>query len=242
MAHHFETFEFSKPAPGAKESGDSGRVIPSPDEFAAARGAVVLAGVADGIGSLAAPRHASKIAVKAMEAYFKEAAKGREPLPLLNMIVAYAHKKIREMGQENAKAKGMGTTMALLALDQEKAHLANVGDTRIYLYREGKLARLTKDQVKKQKNMPSQLEQFLGMPGDGPKPQGGSAPMKVGDVFLVCSDGLHGSLDDKEIDACFKGARSVQEIGQKLADDLDTVGWSDDVTFILVGVLPGAED
>jgi len=239
MAYTIQTYHHAVPAPDHDVSQDTGRIVLPPDATTEALGPAIFVGVADGIGSLAAPKVASQLAVSLFDAFFPELTKGKDPMVLLGGIISLSHRRIVEESRNHDFKRGMGTTLGLLALIKGRAYVANVGDTRTYLYRGRKLSRLTKDQAQPVRGLRGgQLVEFLGKPGNEPNPQAGAVPMQAGDVYLVCSDGLHGMLDDNELLACFQGSRTVNEIGQRLAKDLDSVGWADDVTFILLGVVP----
>ena len=122
---------------------------------------------------------------------------------------------IKEAAKNNIRA--MGTTFVMVHIDENRATIANVGDSRAYLFRDESLKQISRDhsvvqslidngflKESERKSSPhvGELTQYLGMTAeDDIEPEADVVMMSVlpGDVFLLCSDGLTGELSDKEI-------------------------------------------
>lgn len=143
----------------------------------------------------------------------------------------------------------MGTTMALLHLDNDNASVYNIGDSRVYLIRDGRLLQITYDHVNMSihdynNNMENKhfnnnmLVKYLGMKDEKElKPYyKENIPVQAGDVFMACSDGLYNMLSEDEI---------IQKIGKlkkepscvitkELVGDALLAGGKDNITCIII--------
>jgi protein phosphatase len=178
--------------------------------------------VADGMGGHAAGGTASKIVRDTMLA---ETASGASLL----QAIETSHQAVVSRADQDAQKAGMGSTIVALKIEQDEANYAWVGDSRIYLLREGDLRRLTtdhsyvqyllqqgeigEDEVDShpQRNV---LTQTLGF--DEPKPDSAVCDLQPDDWLLLCSDGLTAEVSDSEIAQIMNAAGSAQQA----ADDL----------------------
>jgi PPM family protein phosphatase len=169
--------------------------------------------VADGMGGHAAGEVASRLAVDVMRrAYFV----ARGPVPsVLASAVHLANQAILEYAAANMECAGMGTTCTALAVRQGLAFLAHVGDSRAYLLRSGRLTQLSNDQTlvaklvrdgaltadeARHSEHRNVILQALGtQPRIEPEIWGEGLPLVDGDVLVLCTDGLHGLIEDPEI-------------------------------------------
>jgi protein phosphatase len=182
--------------------------------------------VADGMGGHAAGEVASRVAVDAI-AEFVELTGGNQeitwPFGLddsisyegnrLKTAVRHANSRVLEATRESAEYEGMATTVAAVLVDGDVANLAHVGDSRIYLWSEGEIQLLTRDHswVNEQiENGAISPEQARSHPLRNvvTRALGGrpdlvvdiqSRRMAVGDMLLLCSDGLTTMVPDEEI-------------------------------------------
>lgn len=131
-------------------------------------------------------------------------------------FVSDAHKAIRQFAEKN-QAHSMGTTAAVLQIEDETAYVFNVGDSRVYLFRDGGLERLSKDHSIRQLMIDSglikeseatagpysnDLTQFIGMGSEEeiePEAYEKTISILPGDLFLLCSDGLTGEMEEDDI-------------------------------------------
>ena len=143
---------------------------------------------------------------------------------------------IRDQRRETGGVR-TASTMALLIIEHGNAHVYNVGDSRVYLYRDKQLVKMTRDHVavEGQKSVAlteegirhGRITKFLGMNSrEGKMEPYRAKPFKVkkGDKFLVCSDGVTDQLDEDEITVCL--AKRKDPFGH--TNELMALSMSDD--------------
>jgi protein phosphatase len=172
--------------------------------------------VADGMGGAACGGVASRLAVHIIHERFFSAAERSLPIPeRLKRAILEANRVIHQQAESDPRCHGMGSTCVLLAVSGGRAYLAHVGDSRIYLVRGGRIARLTRDHSRVQRMLNDGLiteEEAIGHPDSnvidrslGPRaavePEVRSEPIELqaGDTFVLCTDGLTGLVRDEEI-------------------------------------------
>lgn len=154
-----------------------------------------------------------------------------------------ANSWIRRLSKDHPDLNGMGTTLCCLLLLENQAIIGHVGDSRIYRYRKT-LSLLTTDHSLEQE-MPEKgravkhiLTRALGI-SPAIEPELFEAPSQSGDIYLLCSDGLHDALSDKQIESIFRRSPSIKETALELIDAAKKGGGHDNITLLLVKV--GAE-
>jgi protein phosphatase len=210
-----------------------------------------LFAVADGMGGHAAGEVASLTAVEALKAAFKNQG-GTEGL------VAAAHEANRSIfarAQGNPELHGMGTTLVAVALvnedDQDRLAVVNVGDSRVYLLRDGELEQLTTDHslvqelvddgqlteleatVHPQRHV---LTRALGVDSEVNVDVLQVLPMK-GDRLMLCSDGLVRELNDGQVASIMRRLGDPEEAAQELVSAAKTRGGNDNITVVIVDVV-----
>ena len=143
----------------------------------------------------------------------------------------------------------MGTTVVVLVVEGEHAHVAHVGDSRAYLYRGGRLLRLTRDHTVVQQEIDAGrltpelarlvphkhiLTQSVGFHGPV-EPDTTTRILEPGDLFILCSDGMTDPLDDPTI-AKLVEATPFDMLADTLAREALAAGGEDNVTVLVVGV------
>jgi PPM family protein phosphatase len=186
-------------------------VTPPEQDPASSRGCLAL--VADGMGGHAAGEVASALAADVVRRLYYD-LDGPIPELLTNAFVA-ANRAILDYAAEHPECKGMGTTCTVLAFRDGKAWLAHIGDSRAYLLRDGKLTQLSQDQTLVAKlvkegtltqeeadhsPMHNVILQALGTSANF-KPMVGAKglPLRLGDLFILCSDGVCNLVPDAKI-------------------------------------------
>jgi PPM family protein phosphatase len=186
--------------------------------------------VADGIGGQIAGELASRLAVEAVAAYFDnlDGFEGNVTDHLARAVSA-ANTAVYERGQANPELQGMGTTMVIVGVLDGRLYTAYVGDSRIYLLRDGRLRQLTVDHTWAQeaieaglltreqaKTHPNRnvIKQFLGgfpeveadrrlamemTQSRAEMLTGQGMRLRAGDTVLLCSDGLSDMINDDAI-------------------------------------------
>ena len=219
--------------------------IPQEGDAAAGRGGLAL--VADGMGGHAAGEVASALAAEIVRRAFYQVD---GPVPVvLESAFAAANRAILDWAAAHPECAGMGTTCTALALRDNAAWLAHIGDSRAYLLREGALRQLSEDQtlvadmvregkLTKEEAAHSPVSnvivQALGMgPDIAPVIWNDPLPLMADDVLVLCSDGLSGMVTD-EVIADLARRQPAGDACQALVDAALAAGGHDNVS---VGIL-----
>ena len=206
-----------------------------------------LVAVADGMGGHAGGEVASKIAIMALQERQNNVAKSDE---ILLDITTVIDQTISEKSKALPELSGMGTTLTALHLIGESVELLHVGDSRCYAFSGGKLTQLSyyhtvmQELIDQGRLTPSEainhpqrslLTQAL-MGDSGIETVLKEFPVKIGDQFLLCSDGLSSVLSYLEIGKILK-KHSGQELVETLVEEVKAKGAPDNVTIIVVEVI-----
>ncbi len=216
-----------------------------------------LVAVADGMGGHAGGEVASKIAitsVRDLSAVLSDPAldaESREDL-LLNISFSIDH-EIAEVANSDRTLQGMGTTLTALHLNERRVELLHIGDSRCYQWNGKKLVQLSYDHTVMQElldqgrltpdeviNHPQRSLLTQALIGDsGIDPILHLFDAKVGDQFLLCSDGLTSVLSDYEIVNILKRVDSV-DVVKELVAAVHEKGAPDNVTILWVEIVEDA--
>jgi protein phosphatase len=211
-----------------------------------ARGHVFL--VADGMGAHAVGELASKLAADSIpHIYTKHAQEG--PIAALRKAFVEANQHIHNRGKANREFEGMGTTATAILLRPEGAWVGHVGDSRAYRIRHGKIEQLSFDHslvwelARRQRKAPEELQgippnvivRSLGPDASVQVDVEGPHPLKAGDTYLLCSDGLSGPISDREIGAVAM-ALPPAEACRFLIQLANMQGGPDNITCMIVRV------
>ncbi|HEY3297161.1 MAG TPA: Stp1/IreP family PP2C-type Ser/Thr phosphatase [Armatimonadota bacterium] len=219
---------------------------PEESELLAVKGCFYA--VADGMGGHSSGQIASELALKTIiKTYFADA--GEDVGESLTSAVSAANSYIYETAQAIPDRNGMGTTCTALVLREDQFYVAQVGDSRIYLVRDGKLRQVSEDhswvaeQVKRGAMTLEEAEmspfrnvitRSLGVTADV-ETDIYQEDLKKGDLFVLCSDGLSGYVTDDEI-LELTGSWSPSVAAMKLIDRANEHGGGDNVTAVVVSV------
>jgi PPM family protein phosphatase len=210
---------------------------------------------ADGMGGALAGEVASNLAVTVVAAEMQRRAPGDQPAPtgddarvrMLIEAVETAHAAIRTESETNATRRGMGTTLTAAWVEGEGAVLAQVGDSRAYLFRGGHLKQLTKDQSLVGKLIEDGIiseEEAERIAGKNIILQalGSEEPLEVvaervklqaGDLLLLCTDGLSGVVNNKELEDELRRGGTPDDLAQRLIALAEKRGGPDNITVIV---------
>lgn len=207
--------------------------------------------VCDGMGGEKYGEIASLCSVKAMDVFQKNEWSKQTLEEFLETARSGIREKINGKNSEES-----GTAVVLLVLEKDTAYIANIGDSRIYLFRDEKLQQLSKDhtqarlmvdhgmlRAEEAVNHKSRhiLTRYLGidtevLPEDFYIPP--SLELSQGDLFLLCSDGLTDMVAEKEIEQCMKKYRKAGTL--RMAEALCRCalqsGGKDNITCLIVSV------
>lgn len=208
--------------------------------------------VADGIGGHQGGDVASEMAVSHM-GYRFENTTFSEPTDAVKWLAAevqYENQHIIEKAREFSDLKGMGTTMVAALMFNNEFLMANIGDSRGYLFRDGHLQQLTEDHslvnelVKRGEISAEQARQHpqkniitrtLGISPDADIDTN-LYQMQTGDQLLLCSDGLTNMVTDDQLTAVLKTDQPVADKCAALIKLANNAGGFDNITALIVAV------
>jgi len=206
--------------------------------------------VADGMGAHAAGELASKLAVELIPHRYLKLS-DFPPAEAMHKAIAETNAEIYRRGQANIEFRSMGTTCSVLTLLPEGAVVAHVGDSRVYQLRGEQFFQLTFDhslvwEMQAAGEVTDETARSGVIPKNvitrslGPNAQvqidlEGPFPMRVGDRFLLCSDGLSGQISDEELGVLLR-VLPPQKAAQMFVDLSNLRGGPDNITAIVVEV------
>jgi serine/threonine protein phosphatase PrpC len=203
----------------------------------------VVAAIADGIGGAKGGRVAAETAVRGFLDGMCELPETtevrRSAARVLNALSAWMHSQ----GRRDPQLAGMGCTFTALVLRGRVAHVLHVGDTRAYRLSGDRLTCLTTDHVRKEgRRRSSVLFRALGVEEEA-RLEYVAQPMARHDRFLLCSDGLHGSMTDESIADALRARSAPADTARALVTAALDSGGTDNCTALVLDVveLPTAQ-
>jgi serine/threonine protein phosphatase PrpC len=221
--------------------------------------------VADGMGGHASGDLASRLAIDTLVDFFRATAEepditwpflvDRENRQHQNRLVTgvkLANLKIFEAAQKNTRFRGMGTTIVTCFFCEDLVLVGHVGDSRVYRLRDGKMAQLTEDHsllndyIKMKRITPEEIDRFphknvivraLGMKETVAVDILREEP-QIGDIFLLCSDGLSGMVSDEELQKIVQAETDLDRCCEKLIEAANAAGGVDNITVALARLEP----
>ncbi|HEX2515202.1 MAG TPA: protein phosphatase 2C domain-containing protein [Chloroflexota bacterium] len=170
---------------------------------------------------------------------------------VIRRAVLAVNAEVRARGAHNPDLQGLGATIALVLLGAASAHVANLGDSRVYLLRGPGLRRLTVDHTLAAALSPlapgssggtpggapsrHRLARCLGMEGDA-TPDVRTVELQAGDRLLLCTDGVTGALPDRLIAHLLRHQGSPDEACRVLTGAAGRAGGQDDATAVVAFV------
>jgi protein phosphatase len=199
-----------------------------------------LAVVADGMGGHAAGEVASKITVDTISAQLVPSfslwpfGRSQRERNLILSSIRSANRAVRDAASNDGALRGMGTTVVVLWIRGRSAHIAHVGDSRLYRFRRGALVQLTRDHSwpSEDGSMRNVLTRAVGAEIDV-EIDYRLIETEPGDVFLLCSDGLTRTVDDALIIRTLREAKNGDEASERLIELARQSGAPDNVTVVL---------
>jgi PPM family protein phosphatase len=209
-----------------------------------------LAAVADGMGGHRAGEVASAIAMEELST-LEHAGPFRTPADAgeaLRAVFLRANRRIRETAAADKELDGMGTTMVALLEDGDSVHLANVGDSRAYLLRNGELTQVTVDHTLVQELIdegrlrPEEAERHpqrsIITRALGVEPEVDvdlfTYKLQRGDRLLLCTDGLSGVVDETRIRNVLLRVADPQDTAERLVAMANEGGGPDNITVMVL--------
>jgi protein phosphatase len=212
--------------------------------------------VADGMGGHAGGDVASAIAAKRIaEADGSYAAAADAEHALQSAMIA-ANSLLAETVFEHSELTGMGTTVSAILRVGDQIVLGHIGDSRIYLFRDGTLSQITSDHTFVQRLVDSGritpdeaavhprrsvLMRVLGDVDAAPEIDTKILDTRAGDRWVVCSDGLSSYVTDEKVAAILGSVRTAQSAADRLVKESLDHGAPDNVTVVIADIGPGEE-
>jgi serine/threonine protein phosphatase PrpC len=193
--------------------------------------------LADGMGGHQAGEVAAKEAVMEMCDAIDTLFAKKEPLSQSGVIaglhrgIIAANTWVRTLAKQHPELSGMGTTLCCFCLFEETLIYAHVGDSRIYRFRK-KLTCLTADHSVRQENK-SMLTQAIGT-SSLLGPEIATAPVVIGDIYFLCSDGLTDYVADDEIETILQKSTSLKDAAIELVETAKAAGGNDNITILMI--------
>ena len=208
--------------------------------------------VCDGMGGHVGGAKASQIAVGIIRDCLQQ-LDYKTPYEALSQSIVAASDAILAYAENNPELVGMGTTCVAILVVGSDVYYAHVGDSRIYLFSNKKLTRITKDHSFVQNMIDSgglteeeaekhprknEITNALGLKNMKP-PTVCTAQIQAakGDVFLLCSDGLSGMVSDSEMVSVLKNSMELQGKANLLIDLANKAGGTDNITVQIVEMI-----
>jgi protein phosphatase len=200
--------------------------------------------VCDGMGGHKGGEIASRLSVESIKNHFESVNNSFNPVKELQASIQAANDTLIDAAKKDPTLNEMGSTVVITLLQNDKAYTANLGDSRIYLCRDGEIKQLTKDHSLVQQMVDSRMisqeeakhhpqknviTRSLGI-GLQTEPEiSVGFNLKDGDIFIQCSDGLTTFVNDEEI-LKIVSDESVQDAANNLVELANKRGGEDNIT------------
>lgn len=206
--------------------------------------------VADGMGGHSAGEIASAIALQTFKNSFRPIPSPKTVSDKLAESIQKANETVFQQSATETEQRGMGTTLTIAVLLENKFHFGHIGDSRAYLLRDSSLSQITEDHslvaemVKKGVLSPEQAEihpqrsvltRALGIE-QAVQIDTSSLEIKPKDKILLCTDGLTSMVDDPEIERILNEPDDPQTICQNLVEAANEKGGHDNITALIIEV------
>src|SRR5579885_1908267 len=222
--------------------------IPTDEDVLEQKGALFV--VCDGMGGHAAGEVAAELGVNTIrDAYY--ASRSKDTINALAAAIETANDAIYNRAREHPELSGMGTTCVAAALVDGRAFIVNIGDSRAYLVRDGKMRQITRDHswvaeqvrvgllTEDQARNHSHRNVITRSLGTQPNVMADLfvETMQNGDRLLLCSDGLHGYVEHDEIEREMVEHSDPDLAAQNLINMANENGGPDNITALIVHLI-----
>ncbi|MDX1660004.1 MAG: Stp1/IreP family PP2C-type Ser/Thr phosphatase [Nitriliruptorales bacterium] len=205
--------------------------------------------VADGMGGHLAGEVASQMALEPVRGLdgkvFPDPSKATEAL---REAIKTANQNVSSRADDDARFRGMGTTLTAVLLENRRLHLGHVGDSRAYLLRDGELSQLTDDHTlvqhlidegqitEEEAQTHPQRSIITRAIGVAPSVEVDTMTLDLqeGDLVLLCSDGLTGVVDDDDIKDRIADDEDDEDTVRHLIEMANEAGGPDNITVLLL--------
>ena len=203
--------------------------------------------VADGLGGHSAGEIASNEVISILKPWLLE--RDEDPYEGLKKVIQSANSHIIQLAEGNPQYDGMGTTVNVLMRYLDKVIIANIGDSRCYLFKKGKLRQVTTDhtlaeELRSAGKVPEEfspehssnhiLTRALGTKKDV-EIDFQEIALESGDIYFLCTDGVNKHMEDKELEETFnRHYLHLRRIREEIIDTVFGRGATDNLSFIII--------
>ena len=232
MSLKFEIGQSSLTGPRERNEDYVGVVTPENEQLSV-KGALIA--VADGVSGNAGGGEASEMTVRTVSSDYYATPDTWQPPAALDKVISAANRWLISQANANRDLAGMATTLSLIILRGQRYYSAHVGDTRIYLLRDGTLKQLTTDHVWDRPDMRHVLKRAVGLDAHLAIDFAEGA-LQVGDVFALMSDGAWEALGEKAIHEGLSKFNSVQMVAEHLTKTALNLQSADNSTAVIIKI------
>ncbi|MGK0289227.1 MAG: serine/threonine protein phosphatase PrpC [bacterium] len=218
---------------GLRERNEDFYACVIPSEFSSLEYKGLTAVIADGVGGSDAGMEASQYAVGGFFSDYYSTPDSWSISQSVERVVSSINRWLYGQGQRASAVKGLVTTFSLLTLCGRKGHIFHVGDSRIYRFRNGNFEGLTTDHNAPQN--PQHLVRGLGLDSIV-KMDSVSFSLEEGDIFVMTTDGVHGSLDKEDFVQILETSLTLENKAHKLTNRALEKGSGDNLTCQILQV------
>lgn len=214
-------------------------------------GLVLFAAVADGVGGMQSGDVASSAAIATLTLAFRPESEADLGSALLHAASA-CHAALVKLNEDRQEGAAMASTLVAVAMHGTSARIVHVGDSRAYLLRGRRLLQLTKDHTlvadaieagdiavaeADGSSMANVLTRALGQAGGEPD-LSGEVRLRPGDRFLLCSDGIHGTVSAELLTQALRRQESAQSLADACVNLALEHGGPDNASAVVIRVEP----
>ena len=232
MPLKFEIGQSSLTGPRERNEDYIGIVTPLTEQLSV-KGALIA--VADGVSGNAGGGEAAQMTVRTVSADYYATPDTWEPHSALDKVLTAANRWVLSQANANRDMAGMATTLSLLILRGQRYYSAHVGDTRIYLLRDGILNQLTTDHVWDRPDMRHVLKRAIGLDAHLTA-DFSEGNLQIGDIFALMSDGVWDSLGEQAIHAGLTKFDTPKLVAEYLTETAIKKGSLDNSTAVIVKI------
>lgn len=210
------------------------------NSYSAKCDSLCLVAVCDGVGGEKAGYKAAQIVAQALAVLFDN-----EPnIETLSTTLAVADSLIADISSKIYEYSEMSTTASGILMSEQNAILFNIGDSRVYRYRDPFISLLTTDDTVYEENLAAGLPvtesqkhiltRYLG--GDSFRPTVSDISERFfnNDIYIVCSDGIYDYIDEIEMENILSSNQELEVVCRKIAEEAQKNGSLDDMSIICV--------
>jgi serine/threonine protein phosphatase PrpC len=196
----------------------------------------IVGAISDGMGGHKGGREAAELTIRSfIDGYYA--------LPPTLGVQKAASKSLEAInawifaqGRSDPKLQNMGTTFSSIIFHHRLAYVLHIGDSRIYRLSEGRLELLTKDHTLGKGDYSHVLTRAIGLE-DYARVDHSAHALRSRDRFLICSDGVHGALNDAKITDLLQDLQSSEETAQNIIEAALSAGSTDNVSALVADII-----